>query len=385
MASQARKAIWLAVNPHTGKRRIDEAFPLEIRKRTNDNEMFIEFKSGAMWHVVGSDNYNSLVGSPPKGVVFSEWALADPAAWAYLSPILAENGGWALFIFTPRGENHGYSIHQRAQESDAWFSQTVTVEDTDVFTDKQLEEERQTSISLYGKDEGEAFHQQEYYCSFQAPILGAYYNHEITKAQKEKRFGSVPHESGVPVHTAWDLGSTDPTAIWFFQVINRQVRIVDYYEDSGAVIDHYVKTLQDKPYIYGTHLMPHDAFDGRYKLATGKTLAESAEKLGLRDIKEVPKSDIQAGINEVRQILGRCHFDKEKCENGINALKNYRKEWIEKRLGWATKPLHDWSSHGADAFRYLAVGMDLIAPNIKPKTKHRAPRSKSRQRVSHIA
>ncbi len=163
-AEQARKAIWDAVDPHTGIKRIDQAFPMEIRKRTRHDTMWIEFVTGSTWQVVGSDNFNSLVGSPPVGVVFSEWSLANPAAWAFIRPMLLENGGWAGFIYTPRGKNHAHRTHLSAQmsmkEGGPWFSQKLTVGETGVFTSEQLNEELKELVREYGESEGESFFQQ---------------------------------------------------------------------------------------------------------------------------------------------------------------------------------------------------------------------------------
>lgn len=383
-ASQARKAIWQAVNSHTGKRRIDEAFPSEIRKRTNDNEMFIEFVNGSFWHVVGSDNYDSLVGSSPIGIVFSEWALANPAAWAYLEPMLNENGGWAAFIYTSRGRNHGYSFYKLAQDSERWHGELQSVDDTDVFSEEQLTEARASARALYGKEEGDALFNQEYYCSFESPILGAYYASQFDKAEKGKRIGRMAHEDGLPVYTAWDLGHTDSTSIWFFQVVSREVRLIRYYENRGKIIDHYVNELNSHDYVYGGHLLPHDAFDGRYKLTTGKTLADTLEGLKLRNLIQVPKSDIQTGINQVRTLFSRCYFDRENCERGLDALRQYRKEWNEKMRDFRATPVHDWTSHAADAFRYLAEGIDMISKSVKKDPAPRKSRSGNRREVSHI-
>lgn len=170
-AAQARKAIWDAINPHTGKRRIDEAFPPSIRKRTVDNEMKIEFVNGSIWQVLGSDNYNSYVGSPPVGVVLSEWALADPAAWAYLMPILEENGGWALFITTPRGRNHAEAFYKMARQTPDWFCEKQPASNTGVFSSEQLDRIRSELTAQYGVDEGESKYEQEYECSFDAALV----------------------------------------------------------------------------------------------------------------------------------------------------------------------------------------------------------------------
>jgi len=353
-AAQARKAIWDAINPHTGKRRIDEAFPLEVRDTTREQEMMIKFKSGSSWQVVGSDNFNSLVGSPPAGVTFSEWSIANPSAWAYLRPILAENNGWALFIYTPRGANHGKSTFELAESEDGWFAQKLTADQTQVFTPDQLEKERREYIAQYGQEQGEAFFNQEYFCSFHAAVLGAYYAPELIKAEKEGRICGVPYERSVPVTTAWDLGIDDSTAIWFAQIVGREVRIIDYYEANGAGLDHYARVLKDKDYHYGDHILPHDA--EIRELGTGKTRIETLKSLGIK-ARALPTTNVADGINAARMLIGKSWFDKKKCEQGLESLRLYRKKYDEKNKIFQQNPLHDWTSHAADAFRYLAVGM----------------------------
>lgn len=359
-AAQARKAIWDAVNPHTGLRRIEEAFPPEVAPKKRDNDMAIKFINGATWQVVGSDNYNSLVGTPPVGVVFSEWALADPQAWAYIRPILAENNGWALFITTPRGRNHAFQTYKTALEDDSAFAQVLTAEQTSVFSPETLASERLEYIAEFGPEVGEAMFQQEYYCSFDAAVIGAYYAHIITRLEQQGRVGDVPHDPAVPVYTAWDLGIGDSTAIWFFQLIGPAIHVIDYYETSGAGLDHYVRTLKEKQqecgYLYEDrqHLAPHD-IEAR-EWGSGRTREEQARGLGLK-FRVVPMHLVDDGINAARAILPRCRFDAVKCERGLNALRAYRAEYDEKHKVIKPRPLHDWSSHASDAFRYLAMGV----------------------------
>ncbi len=353
--SQARKAIWSAVNPHSGKRRIDEAFPIELRLHTRETEMQIVFKNGATWQVVGSDNYNSLVGSPPVGVVFSEWALADPAAWAYIRPILAENDGFALFITTPRGRNHASTFYEAGLEDDDWFAELLPATKTSVFTAKQLEIEEREYKREFGPDDGLARFKQEYLCNFAAAIPGSYYGPYMVAAEEGKRIGRVPWEPNLQVITAWDLGFGDSTAIWFAQLVGREVRIIDYYESSGVGIEHYVKALRRKPYVYGDTILPHDAAAG--SLQTGRSMVDTMWSLGLRELRVLPRSSIEDGINAARGLLPRCWFDKQNCERGLNALREYHREWDDKARVFKNRPHHDWASHAADAFRYLAVGM----------------------------
>lgn len=351
--AQARRAIWDAVNPHTGIRRIDEAFPLAIRASTNEQQMFIRFVNGSTWQVVGSDSYNSLVGSPPVGLVFSEWAIADPAAWAYLRPILLENGGWALFIYTSRGRNHGHKTWQLSQSDPNWFGIKQTALETGVFTPQQLESELREYINDYGQEDGEALFEQEYYCSFEAAILGAYYGRLLASLERDNRLTAVPYEPSVPVYTGWDLGIDDATAIWFAQIVGREVRIIDYMEYRGRSLVEIAKEVLAKPYIYQEHYLPHDV-DTR-ELTTAKTRKETLEGVGLKPIRAGSKLPVQDGINAVRNMLPRCIFDARRCEVGLNALRAYKVEFDEKNKTPRKTPLHNWASHPADAFRELAV------------------------------
>lgn len=349
-ANQARKAIWEAVNPHSGKRRIDEAFPHEIRSNTREQEMMIKFTSGATWQVVGSDNYNALVGSPPYGIVFSEFSLADPAAWDYLRPILAENGGWALFIYTARGKNHGYSLARMAQRNPSWFYQLLTVDDTNAIGPEIIENERASGMS-------EDMIQQEYYCSFDAANPGAYYGKEMAKAWKDGRIGNVPIEKGIDCETWWDLGMNDSMSIWITQTVGRELRVVGYMENSGEGLSFYAKLLKDfadeHGINYARHGMPHD-IEVR-ELGTGKSRKEVAVGMGIKPIEVAVKLEVQDGIDAVRRMLQYCWFDESRCGKGIAALTEYSKDWDEKNRVFALRPKHNWASHAADAFRTLGV------------------------------
>ncbi len=354
--SQARKAIWDAVNPHTGKKRIDEAFPHSIRKRTDNQSMFIEFITGSTWQVVGSDNYNSLVGSPPYGLVFSEWSIANPAAWSYLSPILMENGGWAFFIYTSRGKNHGYSLYQHALSDPRWFGLLQTAEDTGVFTPDQLDEARRDLLSIYvDEDEADAVFQQEYFCSFDAALPGSYYGKLIVELEKANRVTSVPYNPEFPVYTSWDLGLDDSTAIWFAQIIGAEVRIIDYYEINNRALIDVARDILKKPYVYAEHYLPHDV--ETRELSTAKTRKEQLESIGLKPIRPGSKLPVVDGINAARTLLRKCTFDGQKTAKGLSGLRSYRREFDEEKKVYKDKPLHDWSSHGADAFRELAVNL----------------------------
>ena len=245
-AAQARKAIWEAVNPHTGKRRIDEAFPQEIRQTTRDQEMLIRFVNGATWQVVGSDNYDSLVGSPPAGVTFSEWPLSKPDAWAYLRPILAENGGWAIFIYTPRGANHGKSTYDLAIKEPGWFGQLLTADETGVFSPETLAAEKRELISQYGVSRGEALFKQEYYCSWSPAFTGkAIYPEFIQKFHVADGpllpAAQIGAKAGRPIVRGWDNTGLNPACLityvntlgqwfWLKEFCGKDVGIVDFAE-----------------------------------------------------------------------------------------------------------------------------------------------------------
>jgi len=284
---------------------------------------------------------NSIVGTNTIGCVFSEYALQNPDAWRFIRPILAENGGWAVFNFTPRGKNHGHDIYQLAKRSPDWFCEKLTVDDTGAIPKKVLEQEKMEIIEDTGDD---ALFYQEYYCSFDAPMQGSYYGKEMTRAEEENRITKVPHDSELLVDTWWDLGIGDSTCIWFVQTVGNEVRIIDYYENSGEGLAHYIAELaslrEKNDYVYRYHNAPHD-IEVR-ELGTGKSRYETAYELGIA-FHIVPNIPVEDGINAVRALLKRCWFDDEKCKQGLNALRCYHKEWDDKRMEFKPKPFHDWS------------------------------------------
>lgn len=359
-SAQARKAIWDATSPHTGIKRIDQAFPKEIREGTRDQEMAIRFKSGSLWRVVGSDNYESLLGSTPAGVVFSEWALADPNAWAFLRPILMENNGWALFITTPRGTNHAHKTLDLARSDPAWFAQVLSVHDTGVFTGDQLSAELKEYQHDYGEDEGRALYEQEYECSFEAALIGSFYGAYLARAAKETpaRIGRVPIDRTLLVHTGWDLGVGDSTAIWFIQRSGQEYRLIDYHEGAGVGLDEYARILEDRrqkyKWIYGNHYFPHD-MTHRELGNKGKSREDTMRELGFKPT-IVPQHNVMDGVNAVRKMLDMSWIDDERCGRGLECLRNYRREWDERLRMFRDNPLHDWASHGADALRTFASG-----------------------------
>ena len=363
-ASQARKAVWDAINPHTGIRRINEAFPLEIRATTREQEMLIVFKSGATWQVIGSDNYDSLVGAPPVGIVFSEWALAKPQAWAYIRRMLAENGGWAFFITTPRGHNHAARMFESLQQDPKAFVLKSTALDTTVFSEEQLAHELQAYIAEYGETVGQALYEQEYLCSFDAAIQGAIFASELAKAKIAGRIKTIRHDTTKLVYTSWDIGIGDPTAIWFYEKVDGEIRFFDFYESKGEAITHYMEVLRAKGYKYHTAWMPHDAANRQFGAEHGLSIANIMRKNQF-NVRIVPKMSLENGINSARLLIEKCYFDTDKCKAGLDALMNYRWDYNKRLEELKHTPLHDWSSHASDSFRYAAVSMKEDRPAME--------------------
>ena len=349
-ANQARRIVWNGMTGE-GKKFIDY-FPREIVEKKSEQEMRIHLKNGSVIQLMGSDDPDKMVGANPVGVVFSEYSISDPAAWQLINPILAENGGWALFNGTPRGENHFYKLLLRAQSEGSWFSSHLSVKDTKAIAADEIRKAR-------SELNNEARFQSEYMCSFKTPVEGAYYGAQINKAYKDKRVvETIAVDPLLPVHTAWDLGMDDATTIWFLQLFKSEVRIVNYYENSGEGLPHYARHLHtwasQKDVTYGKHYAPHDI--KVRELGTGKSRLETARGLGLK-FTTVKKLSIIDGIEAVRNLLNRCWFSKNDCYAGIEALKGYHKEFDSSRGVFRKTPVHDKNSHGADAFRTLAVGL----------------------------
>lgn len=360
--SQARKAIWTAVDPITGVRRIDMAFPQELRANTNDQEMFIRFKNGSTWQCVGSDRYNSLVGAGVAGVTFSEFALANPSSWAYIRPMVEANNGFAAFISTPRGRNHFKDLIDMAAKNKTWFAERLDVNMTGALTQDQIDESLLEYIALYGEDIGRAQFEQEYLVSFNAAILGAFYAREMSAVRAEERITpEIEPIPGKPIHRAWDIGVKDDTSIWWFQVVGTQVFILDCYTQSGVGVDHYAEVIHkiddERGWISGIDFVPHDAKIKEW--GTGRTRVETMRELGLNP-QLVPMASKMDGINAVRVTLPRCVFHT-RCEaEGIAALEQYRREWDDDKKSFKASEVHDWSSHLSDAFRYLAMSWRSI-------------------------
>lgn len=356
---QAKKAIWDGMDrngfPFLGH------FPKEIIQSRDATELKLTLANGSIFQLVGSDNIDALMSTNPIGIVFAEYSLQDPRAWDYMRPILKENGGWAIFDYTPRGKNHGYTLYNMAKKlmddgDPDWFAQKLGINETGVLNESDMETERREGMS-------EDMIQQEYYCSFEGVQQGAIFGKQMEEAERAGRICGVPWQTEFSVDTWWDIGTGDPTAIWFTQNIGREIHVIDYYENSGVGvgIDHYVKHLQGMPYVWGTHNGPHD-IEAHSFAANGKSTLEVARNLGLKFV-VVPRCDHkQDSINAARAIIPRCWFDAKKTERGRLALVSYQYLWDEKRKTFSSVPWHSWASNGADAFQQLGMGHKTAVP-----------------------
>jgi phage terminase large subunit len=359
--SQAKKAIWKGMD-YEGFKFIDH-FPKEMVSKINNSDMSIEFTNGSIYQLLGADNYNTYMGANPVGIIFSEYALQDPDAWRYFEPMVLENDGWVAFIYTPRGKNHGYQLYETNKNNPKYFTQLLSIKDTEkapgvpIYTEEGIEEIRKAGTP-------EEVIQQEYYCSFTSAIMGAYYSKEMKRLEEENHIRPLPIEPHLPVHTFWDLGFNDSTFIWFMQAINDECRFIHCYEAQNEGIPHYVNYLhqyrEKKGIVYGHHYAPHDIAVS--ELGTGKSRAEAAYQLGLRFETPSPRprnsQELLEHIHVCRMTLPKCWFDPIECKRGLRCLNEYSKEWDDKNKVFKNSPKHDWTSHGADAFRTFAMAWD---------------------------
>jgi len=374
--SQARKAIWEAVNPHSGKRRIDEAFPDAIRAGIDNTKMQLRLKGGSSWQVVGSDNPDSLVGSTPAGIVYSEWALSNPNARAYLRPIITENNGWQYFITTPRGRNHAYSTYTAARRNmlagEDSFAQILDIHDTGVMTPEQIAKELRDYIDDFGEDYGRSKFEQEYLCSFEAAILGAILARTLGISEKEGRISDdvVFDPWGAPIEVTCDIGRRDTATWWFWQPMVGGYQIIDHDAGWGIDAEEWVVRLKTKLRQYetasgrpalGRIWLPHDA---RAKTFSAKrtTVEIFLEAFGSDHVAMTPRSSIADRVNAARVLTPRVKFAETKCAKGLDALRSWRYEYDEEKKIFSSDPLHDWSSHDGDGYSYGCLIMQLADP-----------------------
>ena len=345
--SLGRRILWDGANKD-GKRFMDYIPEVYLDGKPNSQEMKIKLKNGSIIQIIGTDQVIN-VGINPIGCVFSEYSLQNPRCWDFIRPILRENGGWAVFNFTPRGRNHAYELYNIANKNPRWFCQKLSIDDTKVLNAQDIEEEVQSGMS---RD----LIQQEFYCSFDVGAVGSYYGAYISEARNQNRICRVPVDTQHLVYTAWDIGigRSDACAIVFFQCVGNEIRIIDHIEDRGKAVNYYVQEIVARKYTYGKHFLPHDAAHRDY--TSGATAQEVCESLGLK-VEIVQLTKIEDGIERCRQVLPRCVFDVEKCDYLLKCLLEYRADFVEKNMVYRSKPLHNWASHSADAFRYMAVAL----------------------------
>jgi phage terminase large subunit len=381
--TQGQKVLWDGIDK-SGFKFMDH-FPKPLVKgKPNEVEMSLELVNGSRFQIIGVDNIDRVMGTNPVGVVFSEYSLMNPKAWDLIRPILAENGGWAVFIYTPRGKNWGYDLYNAALKNPAWYTSMLTVADTlrdgpgedglPVVGPDIIQDERLSGMS-------EELIQQEYFCSFEGALEGNYYGDLITKAYTEGRFKESHFLEEWPVDTAWDIGVDDATAIVFTQTAGQIPYIVDFIEGGKMGLSlkgglaTYAKALQMKPYLYGQHYWPHDAKVTEW--GSGKTRLQLAHAMGFKDsgfgglgsVTVVPKQSLADGIEATRMFLARARWrDIPAVHRLADYLKSYHREWDPEQKVWSPKPVHDESSHASDAMRYRALSWFAQQDGVLPAT-----------------
>jgi phage terminase large subunit len=339
------------------------AAPL-LADNPNESELRVDLVNGSRIRLYGADNPERLRGLGFDSVVCDEFADWRHGVWSeVLRPALADRQGSATFVGTPKGKNEFWDLWQLAQKSEAWYKLELKATDTAILPQEELEAAREAM----SKEQ----YEQEFQCSFDSALVGAFYADELERAKNDKRIARIPIDRAVPVHTAWDLGISDSTAIWFIQCVGKERRLIDYYEASGVGLDHYAKVLEGKDYVWGTHYLPHDI--ANKELSTGHSRADTLRGLGIEP-EIVPQAAVLDGVNAVRRMLDSSWIDPERCERGLEALKQYRREWDDRLKTWKQRPRHDWSSHGADALRTFAMGFEERSQIKKAKPRRWGPR-----------
>ena len=365
--AQAKKAIWNGFRSD-GKPIISSCFPDEmLRKAPNDSEMMLSLRNGSTWQLVGSDAIDTLVGANPVGVIFSEYALTMPGSWDLIRPILAQNGGWALFIGTPRGENHFYDLYKLASKRPDMYCRRLTVEDTGVLTKEDVQRERENGMP-------DAMIRQEFYCDFTAANVGSVYGDLLEQLELagEIRSFTSPVDG---CFTTWDLGIADSTAIWIWRLRDRGVEVVDYIEANGKPFSYFIDEVEKRPYEYIYHWLPHDA--RARTLVTGASCEDAARSRWGSKVKIGPQLSVPDGIQAGRWLLQQpgTRFHSRCVDRGLLALRAYHYEVTQQgnHYTYSKKPEHDWSSHGADAWRYVGCVMRVTEWAQRPAEVARPP------------
>ena len=322
----------------------------------NESELRCDLPNGSRIIILGAENDQSLRGIFLDGCVFDETQSIKPTIFPeVIRPALADRKGWCVFIGTPKGRNYFYELYQEAKDKKDWYSCIFKASETNILDQDELDAAKAVmSDDLY---------QQEFECSFQAAITGSYYGAIIEQLEFDNRITNVDYDESIDVETWWDLGMNDQTSIWFAQRYKGEIRLIDYYENAGEGLDHYVNIIDQKNYEYSKHILPHDVKVrelGNY----GKSRLESLLELGIAG-EVAPKLPIEDGIEAVRKALPNCWFDKDKCRQGIEYLKAYQKKWDDKNQCFRNKPHHNYASHCADSFRTGIVGEGAEVSNWK--------------------
>lgn len=359
---QARRAIWEAVNPRTGRVRWRDAFPDEMIKHVDNQAMKLTFHNGSTWQVLGSDNYDSLVGTTPVHIVFSEAALADPAAYGFFRPILIENGGTSVHISSTRGHNHFKRLYDTVENDPAAYRELLSAQDTDVFTREQLRAELDFYRDLYGVAIGESLYRQEYLSDWDASSMGAIYTSELTSIRDSGRADTYPYDPRYPVDTSWDIGVGDETVILFWQMRGSMPVLIDWHSGTGIGLEQYAEVLVEKPYFYGTHYAPHDIAVREW--VGGLSRIQEARRLGINftPVVKLRKTEqIALGSNLLKRAAFHVmpNLDKnneDDTEYVLNTLSEYQFKFDKVRKVMSKEPIHNYASNYADAMLTYAVG-----------------------------
>ena len=319
--------------------------------KANQSELWIELINGAKIRLFGADNPDNLRGLYLDGVVLDEYADMKPRIWGEIvRPLLTDREGWATFSGTPKGHNSFYDIYNAAQKHENWYVKTLRADQSGLIPQNELLD-AQSSMSSNQ-------YEQEFLCSFEAAILGAYYGQEMRRITDLGRITDIEYDDMFPCHTAWDLGFNDSTSIWWFQVVHGEIRVLDHHSSNGQAIPYYTGLIKQKEeefgYKYGIHWLPHDA-RAKTLASGGKSIIEQiSTKIDIKQLKIVPNLSLQDGIQATRLALNRTWFHN-RCEEGIECLRQYQREWDDDKKVFRDRPKHDWTSHSADAMRYLAI------------------------------
>jgi hypothetical protein len=373
-SKQARKVIWRGLDDE-GMPFLDHVPKELIDGKPNSTEMFVKLKNGSIIQLAGSNNVGSLLGMGACGIVYSEFQRHNPLVLQYLSPMIVQTNGWEIIQGTPLGKNHFFKLYQNVVSSPKWYTTVLGIDKTKkndgspVVTEEQVEDERKKGISEEGI-------RQEYYCDWNVGVQGAYFTKEFDDIERENRICNFDINPNLPVFTSWDIGVSDPTCIWFFQLNGEYIDFIYYIEKTDQGIEYYARELnrvrQELGINYQYHFAPHDIQQRKWGYSARSSLSLAREAGIIFQV--VPDVGIDNGIQAMRAILPKCRFHIHNCALGIDSLREYRREWDDENRTFKPKPLHNWASHGADAFRYFAVywSENMARPDMNKPRKYQS-------------